>query len=102
MNSLFIISLTYKRPLAEVDQYIAEHVAFLDKYYALEKFIFSGRKIPRTGGVILARKVSREELDLILEEDPFRVQGVAEYEITELLPTKYDGRFSVFLDDAAG
>ncbi len=49
---MFIANLTYIKPLSEVEKYLEEHIAFLDKYYASGKFICSGRKNPRTGGVI--------------------------------------------------
>lgn len=50
---MFLIDLTYKKLLSEVEKILDEHVAFLDKYYAPGKFTFSGRSNPRTGGVIL-------------------------------------------------
>lgn len=84
---MFIIQLTYNRPLAEVDQLLDGHRQFLEKYYAAGVFLLSGRKQPRTGGVILARAESAEKLQEIIAEDPFNRQGVAEYHITEFLPT---------------
>ena len=50
---MFIVSLNYKKEISEVEKYLKEHVDFLDKYYLLGKFICSGRKNPRTGGIIL-------------------------------------------------
>ncbi len=84
---MFIIQLTYNGPLAEVDQLLDGHRQFLEKYYAAGVFLLSGRKEPRTGGVILARAESAEKLQEIVAEDPFNRQGVAEYDITEFLPT---------------
>jgi uncharacterized protein YciI len=84
---MFIISLTYIKPLEEVDALLDEHVAYLKVQYALGTFLASGRKVPRTGGVILARTVSREEIETIITLDPFYTHGVAEYEITEFSPT---------------
>jgi len=31
---MFIAILTYKKPIAVVDEYLAEHRAFLDRHYA--------------------------------------------------------------------
>jgi len=84
---VFIVSLTYKTELSEVDQYIQAHVSFLEKYYAAGKFIASGRKVPRTGGVILINAGSLEEVESIIKEDPFHIANVANYEITEFIPT---------------
>lgn len=84
---MFIVSLTYIKPLEEVDALLDEHVAYLKEQYALGNFVASGRKVPRTGGVILARSVSREEIETIITLDPFYCHGVAEYKITEFSPT---------------
>jgi uncharacterized protein YciI len=94
---MFIISLSYKKDLSEVDKFIESHILFLDKYYSEKKFIFSGRKNPRTGGVILVRNVDRDTLQEIIKQDPFYKNEIADYEITEVIPTKYDEDFALFI-----
>ena len=84
---MFIISLTYIKPLEEVDALLEEHVTYLKEQYTLGHFLASGRKVPRTGGVILARGASREEIETIITLDPFYRHYMAEYEITEFSPT---------------
>lgn len=91
---MFVVSIEYKVDLAEVDKLIPEHIEFLDKYYDKGNFLASGRKVPRTGGVILARASSKEELDTILAEDPFNKANLADYEVTEFLPSKYAANFT--------
>ncbi len=41
---MFIANLTYVKPLTEVEKYLEEHIAFLNKHYEAGKFICSGRK----------------------------------------------------------
>ncbi len=84
---MFIISLTYKKPLETVDAHLEEHVAYLKAQYAAGLFLASGRKNPRTGGIILARADSREAVEAAITKDPFYTLEIAEYEITEFLPT---------------
>jgi uncharacterized protein YciI len=84
---MFIVSLTYKVTTEVVDQHLAAHSDFLKNQYAQGNFFLSGRKVPRTGGMILCKVESRETLDLILKNDPFFINGVADYEVTELQPT---------------
>ena len=84
---MFVVNLTYVMPLDQVDGHLAAHVEFLKKQYEKGIFVASGRKVPRTGGVILARSVSRDELNRILAQDPFNKAGVAEYEVTEFVPS---------------
>src|SRR5882672_5710622 len=73
---MFVIELTYKVDLAEIDAHMAAHVAFLKKYYASGNFLVSGRKIPRDGGIILAVAKSRERIEAIILEDPFHERGL--------------------------
>jgi len=87
---MYIIHLTYLKPLSEVEAHVVEHRAFLDEYYARGIFIASGPNNPRDGGVIIASShASRPELDAILAEDPFAQHGVASYAVTEFTPTKH-------------
>jgi uncharacterized protein YciI len=81
-----------------VDQYLDQHIEFLEKYYALGKFVVSGRKVPRSGGVIIVNAKSSAELDDIIKEDPFYKAGVSEYEVTEFLPAMAAKEFSGFID----
>lgn len=95
---MFIVSLTYLQPLEMVDQHMEEHTEFLNRQYEARRFIVSGRKVPRTGGIILAKAESIEELKEILKEDPFYQHHIADYEITEFQITKYDLQFESLLD----
>ncbi|MGE4421841.1 MAG: YciI family protein [Pseudodesulfovibrio sp.] len=83
---MFILRLTYVKPLSEIDRLIPPHREYLAKYYASGNFLFSGRQEPRTGGVIIARAGSRAEVEALIKEDPFLIEGVAEYEIVEFVP----------------
>ncbi|MDB5365254.1 MAG: cyclohydrolase [Rhodospirillales bacterium] len=82
----FVIDLTYVKPLEDVEQRMAAHLAVLERGYADGIFLLSGRKNPRTGGVILAQAETREKLDALLAADPFR--EVARFDITEFVPSK--------------
>ncbi len=84
---MFVVSLTYKVALSEVDQYIDAHMTYLEKQYADGHFLVSGRKVPRTGGIILARAKDREHLDTILRDDPFYQADVANYDVMEFEPS---------------
>ena len=80
---MFIIELTYKASLAQIDAAMAAHVVFLKKHYAAGKFLVSGRKIPREGGIIVAVGRSREEIEAIMREDPFCERGLADVRIIQ-------------------
>ena len=85
---MFIINLTYKTALEQVDEFLNEHVEFLDEQYKLGHFLASGRKIPRTGGIILSNVLTESEIREIIAKDPFYKHGLAEYELIEFVPSK--------------
>jgi uncharacterized protein YciI len=80
---MFVIELVYKVPLAKIDAQMKPHVAFLNKYYEAGNFLVSGRKIPRDGGIILAVGRNRQEIETIVQEDPFVARGLAVARIIE-------------------
>jgi uncharacterized protein YciI len=85
---MFIVELTYKVPNEQLDQYLSAHRTFLDKYYTAGKFIASGAKVPREGGIILAQAASKEEISMIITEDPFHQHELADYRIIEFVASK--------------
>jgi uncharacterized protein YciI len=80
---MFVIELTYKADLQKIDAHMAAHVRFLKKYYASGNFLVSGRKIPRDGGIILAVAQRRQDIEAIIQEDPFYAHGLADFRIIE-------------------
>ena len=85
---MFIVTLTYLKPVEEVDAYMAGHVEWLDKGFADGLFVVSGRRVPRTGGVIVARSGDEAGLRAFLALDPFAVHGAARFDIVEFSATK--------------
>jgi uncharacterized protein YciI len=81
--TMFIIDLHYIVPLEELDLHMNDHMKFVRACYKQNIFIASGRKIPRTGGIILALAKSKEELQSIMAEDPFCKLKLATCAITE-------------------
>ena len=56
---------------------------FSTSTYASGHFLVSGRKIPRDGGIILAAGKTRQQMQAIVEEDPFVARGLADFRIIE-------------------
>ena len=95
---MYIVSLTYKASLDANDKELNNHIDYLKKQYAAGNFMASGRKIPRNGGVILAKAQSREELDEILKQDPFNQNNLADYEVIEFVPSMTSKELSYLLE----
>ena len=87
MSTVYIVILTYITPLEEVGAAIPAHVEWLKKGYAEGIFLASGRRISRTGGVILAKCESLVSLEERLREDPFQALKLATAEIIPFEPS---------------
>jgi uncharacterized protein YciI len=84
---MYVLELTYVVALDEVDRVREEHMVWVAEQYEAGLFVASGAKVPRTGGVILAKAMAREELDEVIAGDPFTREGVATYEVVEFRAT---------------
>lgn len=84
---MFIAILTYKKPLEEVDRFLQAHRDYLAEHYATGDFIASGPQNPRIGGVIMMKAENRHVVEAIIAQDPFNINGIADYQIVEFTPT---------------
>ena len=91
---MFVIILSYIKPIEEVDRVRPAHLEFLDRYFAKNIFVASGRQTPLKGGVILAVADSRQMVETIITEDPFYSEKIATFEIIEFTPTKVSRHIS--------
>lgn len=96
---MYIIELTYKVSTDVIDEQMALHMAYLEKYYASGHFLASGRKEPRDGGIILAVASNRKRVEEIINEDPFKQKGLADYRIIEFRATKNVKAYSAFVGE---
>lgn len=82
-KNLFVIVVHYLKDISVIDELLSAHRDFLRGYYDEGIFLLSGPQIPRKGGIILARGVSKEKLEELLKDDPFAQAGAAEYKVIE-------------------
>ncbi|MGE0813597.1 MAG: YciI family protein [Vicinamibacterales bacterium] len=80
---MFIIELRYTADLKAIDAAMAAHMRFVNAQYAAGRFLVSGRKIPRDGGIIVATGGSREEIEALARQDPFVTAGLADVRVVE-------------------
>jgi uncharacterized protein YciI len=85
---MFVLLSRYLKPMDEIDRVLGEHRAFLDKHYAAGDLLCSGPQNPRTGGVIVTKEMTRDQVDAMLADDPFVREGCSEYTIVEFSPTR--------------
>ena len=85
---MFVVNLHYIVSQEVVNATREDHIKFLDKFYKQNKFLVSGRKYDGNGGVILVNSDSIDEVEGIMNQDPFIINKVAKYEIIGFNPTK--------------
>ncbi|HEX3505623.1 MAG TPA: YciI family protein [Xanthobacteraceae bacterium] len=69
---------------------IAAHREFLQQGYDQGRFLLSGPSIPPTGGVLVARAESIDELNAFLADEPFCKARVMRFaKITEFDPVQH-------------
>lgn len=85
---IFIIDLTYVASLSDIDANIPAHLDYLNEGYKAGVFLASGRKEPRTGGIIIATDTSMAEVQTRTASDPFVQKKMATVKITEFHPSK--------------
>lgn len=94
---MFLIQVTYTKPIGEIDKHLANHRAFLDKFYISGNLICSGPRNPRTGGIILCNFKSIDDVLNFTHQDPFYINDIASYEVIEFNPIKYTKAFEPFI-----
>lgn len=94
---MFLVLTTYIKSLSEIERFLPDHSAHLDRCYGTGKLIVSGRLEPRTGGFMLFDVSTREEVLAILDCDPFKRNACLDYRILELIPTKHAPEFGPFV-----
>lgn len=95
---MYIILFTYKKPLEIIDKYIPEHVAFLKEGYQNNYFVASGRKVPRSGAVIICKLKDRAKIEELIKKHPFVIHDIADYELIEFIPCDYQKGFENFIN----
>jgi uncharacterized protein YciI len=99
---MFIVQLTYKTPLSEVDKYLQAHREFLDYYYKQGLLLVSGPMKPRTGGIIIALTKDRAYLESILQKDPYHLAEIAEYQLIEFTPVMHRDELQAIIHKTEG
>jgi uncharacterized protein YciI len=94
---MYVVSLTYKVPEEIVDFHLPAHVTWLQDAFDEGVFMVAGRKIPRTGALLLSN-AERDILDTALAKDPFYVNGVADFEVMEFHASRVAAGYENLMD----
>lgn len=99
---MFIIQLTYKAPLHEVDKYLQAHREFLDYYYKQGLLVASGPRKPRSGGIIIAASTDKHAIESIFKKDPYYLAEIADYDFIEFTPVMHCPELKELIQETEG
>jgi len=85
---MFVIQLRFSTNKANASQFMDGHNAWLKDGFAKGIFLLSGTLQPKLGGAILADNATLEQVQAIVNEDPFVAEGVVTAEIIEITASK--------------
>ncbi len=78
---LYLVTLTYVRPIEEVTAHLETHREWLATHTREGRILMAGPLEDRTGGFMLVRCASREDLDPMLAADSFAVHGLVDHQV---------------------
>jgi uncharacterized protein YciI len=91
----FLVEVNYAVPLEQIDAVLAEHRAFLQTGYDRGLLLMSGPLNPRSGGRVVVRAESLDEIRAFFARDPYNLKSLATYAFYEFEPVKRQP----FMDD---
>lgn len=83
---LTFVVLNYRFPLERMLQTVDRHRAYLRDLHAKGKLVASGPFEPRTGGGLLLKVDSEEELQRILAGDPYQQEALVDTTVYRWAP----------------
>jgi uncharacterized protein YciI len=83
---MFLVDMTFTDMNKITPDLTSKHKHYLEQEYQSNKLMFGGRKVPRSGGILISQHENKDLLELVLKSDPFIISGAATYTITEFIP----------------
>jgi uncharacterized protein YciI len=84
----YVVEITFIAPMVRIEEIVPQHRAFLQTGYDRGWLLMSGPLNPRTGGMVVARAPSLEEIQSFFGQDPYQLNHVATYRFAEFSPVK--------------
>ena len=83
---MYLVDMSFTNMEKITSELTDKHKSHLEQEYKSNKLMFGGRKVPRTGGILISQHASKRELKQVLNSDPFVQSGAVTYSITEFIP----------------
>jgi uncharacterized protein YciI len=96
-TDMFVVLLKFSTNKANASQFMDGHNSWLKDGFAKGIFLLAGTIQPKQGGAILAHNATFEQIQTIIQEDPFVSEGVVIAEIIEISPSKVASQMDFLL-----
>jgi len=83
---MYLVDMSFTDMSRITPELTERHKKYLEGQYKSGLLMFGGRKVPRTGGILVSAHATKESLIDVLESDPFVASGAVSYVITEFVP----------------
>jgi uncharacterized protein YciI len=94
----FMVEIVYTAPLEQVEQALSAHRAYLQGGYAQGILLMSGPQEPRTGGIVIARGSTKEDVVAFFKQDPYALEGVATHRVIEFIPKNFQPFLAAWIE----
>ncbi|MFV0678166.1 YciI family protein [Variovorax sp. tm] len=92
---LYIVTLSYVRPIEEVNLHLESHKQWLGKHVKAGSILAAGPLEDRSGGVVLVHCKDRDELDSLLAQDSFVIERLVAVSVQGFDPVLRAESFAV-------
>ncbi|KZN54684.1 hypothetical protein N474_17395 [Pseudoalteromonas luteoviolacea CPMOR-2] len=83
---MFLVDMNFVDLEKITPELTEQHKCYLAKQYEANTLMFGGRKVPRTGGILISMHDNEQQIKEVLASDPFVQSGAVTYAITEFVP----------------
>ncbi|MCF2909844.1 hypothetical protein L1285_16080 [Pseudoalteromonas sp. DL2-H2.2] len=94
---MFIILLKFSDNKSQASEYMSSHNDWIKQGFEDGVFLLVGSLQPGLGGSVIAHNISKEDLEVLFNADPFVKHDIVSAEILEIDPKKADNRLSFLM-----
>jgi len=95
---MYIILLKFSENKHRAGAFMDAHKAWIKRGFGENVFLLAGSLQPNVGGVLLAHNSSLEDIQIMVDEDPFVQENIVTAEILEVTPAQTEERMKFLLD----
>lgn len=93
---MFFLNFSFTKTPADAEPVSPLHGAWVKKYLDEGIFVMAGGKTSGLGGLIVVKSIDKAHLRAVLSEDPYLLEDIGEYQISEINIKLTQPEFEIF------